>query len=97
MDEQSHQVPFDIEAPVPIMFWDPLEFVLAIVCLGFGVISGLWVFGLITATAVLVGSKHLKRGQKKGAMQHMLWAFGLQIDPILPKKFKPAWLNDYIE
>lgn len=97
MDEQSHQVPFGIEAPVPIMFWDPLEFTLAVISLGFGVISGMWMLGVICCGLVLVGSKRLKRGQKAGAMQHMLWSYGLQIDPLLKKAYKPSWINDFIE
>lgn len=97
MDEQSHSVPFDLEAPIPIMFWDPLEFVIAITFMGFGVISHLWLFGIAIGTGVLVGSRYLKRGNKKGAMQHFLWAHGLQMDSALSKKFKPAWLNDFTE
>lgn len=96
MDQQSHVVPFDLEAPVPIMFWDPLEFVLALVLMGFGIISHLWVFGLVGGAGVLLGSRYLKRGAKKGAMQHFLWAHGLELDAPL-KKFKPAWLNDFTE
>lgn len=97
MDEQSHQVPFGIEAPVPVMFWDPLEFVLAVVSLGFGVISGMWMLGVFACSLVLWSAKRLKRGQKQGAMQHLLWAYGLQIDPLLMKSYKPSWLNDFIE
>ena len=97
MDHSSHMVPFELEAPVPIMFWDPLEFVLAITLMGFGILSNLWIFGVATGTGVLVGARYLKRGAKQGAMQHFLWAHGLQLDPALSKKFKPAWLNDFIE
>jgi hypothetical protein len=97
MDEQSHQMPFDIEAPVPIMFWDPLEFIVAVTLIGFGIITKAWIFGVAGGTAVLMGSRYLKRGTKRGAMQHFLWGHGLQMDPALTKKFKPAWLNDFIE
>ncbi|MDO9176999.1 MAG: type IV conjugative transfer system protein TraL [Agitococcus sp.] len=95
--QASHMVPFDIEAPVPIMFWDPLEFVLAVTLMGFGVISQLWVLGLVLGGGVLVGSRYLKRGAKRGAMQHMLWAYGLQLDNPLAKAFKPAWVNDFYD
>lgn len=97
MDEESHQIPFDLEAPIPIMFWDPLEFVLAIILMGFGVISHLWMLGLFAGGGVLVGARYLKRGSKRGAMQHFLYAHGLQMDAPLVKKFKPAWLNDFVE
>lgn len=97
MDQESHMVPFDLEAPIPIMFWDPLEFIFSILFMGFGIISHLWVFGMVGAIVVLIGSRYLKRGAKKGAMQHLIWAHGLQLDAALSKKFKPAWLNDFIE
>lgn len=96
-DEASHKVPFELEAPTPIMFWEPVEFVTAISIMGFGIISKLWVIGMLGGGLVLWGSKYLKRGQKRGMIQHLLWAFGLQLDQNLKKKFKPAWLNDFIE
>lgn len=97
MDRDAHQMHYDLEAPVPIMFWEPLEFILAVTLMGFGIISGLWVMGLVGGTGVLIGAKYLKRGAKRGAMQHFLWAHGLQMDPVLIKWFKPAWANDFFE
>lgn len=97
VDYDSHKVPFGIEAPIPIMFWDPLEFIIAISFMGFGVISKLWIIGMAGGFAVLVGAKYLKRGAKRGAVQHMLWAYGIQLDNALRRKFQPAWLNDFIE
>lgn len=97
MDAEAHVFPFDLEAPIPIMFWDPLEFVLALILMGFGIISHLWVFGLLGGLGVLFGARYLKRGAKRGAMQHYLWAHGLQLDNSLKTKFKPAWLNDFTD
>jgi hypothetical protein len=97
MDHEAHAVPFDLEAPIPIMFWDPLEFTIALCFMGFGIISHLWVFGLIAGGGVLFGARYLKRGSKRGAMQHFLWAHGLQLDSALKGRFKPAWLNDFTE
>lgn len=96
MDEK-HVMPYDLEAPIPIMFWEPLEFILAICLMGFGIVAHVWVIGLLGGAGVLIGSRYLKRGAKRGAMQHFLWGHGLQLDNPLNKKFKPAWLNDYIE
>lgn len=97
MDEQSHVVPYDLEEPTPIMFWHPMEFVMAMTLLGFGVVTNLWVLGALGAAGVLVGSRYLKRGAKKGAMQHLLWAMGLQLDAPLARTFKASWLNDFVE
>lgn len=79
------------------MFWEPLEFVLALCLMGFGIIANVWLLGLAAGMGVLLGARYLKRGAKRGAMQHFMWAHGLQLDASLTKKFKPAWLNDYIE
>lgn len=97
MDHDSHLLPFDLESPVPIMFWEPLEFILAICLMGFGIISHLWIFGLISGIGVLIGARYLKRGSKRGAMQHFMWAYGLQLDNSLKSRFKPSWLNDFTE
>lgn len=97
MSDESHQMPFDLEAPIPIMFWDPLEFVLAITLMGFGIIAHAWMLGCLGGAGVLIGSRYLKRGAKRGAMQHFMWAHGLQLDSALVKKFKPSWLNDFNE
>jgi hypothetical protein len=79
------------------MFWEPLEFVFAILLMGFGIISHLWVLGAAGSVGVLFGARYLKRGAKKGAMQHFIWALGLNLDPALSKKFLPAWVNDFTE
>ena len=97
MDQQSHVIPFDLESPVPIMFWEPLEFVLAISLMGFGSVANVWLIGVTGGVAVLMGARYLKRGAKRGAMQHLMWAYGLQLDSALTKKFKPSWLNDFIQ
>jgi hypothetical protein len=97
MDEQAHIVAFDIEAPIPIMFWEPLEFVMALTFMGFGIISNLWILGMLAGTTVLAGSRYLKRGSKRGAMQHYMWSLGLQLDQSLSKLFKPSWINEFIE
>lgn len=97
MDEQSHRVPYDLELPAPIMFWEPLEFVLALCLFGFGILTNLWVLGIVLGSGVLFGARYLKRGAKRGAMQHYLWSLGLQMDPALSKRFPPSWSNDYVE
>jgi hypothetical protein len=96
-DQDSHVVPFDLEAPVPVMFWDPLEFILAVILMGFGMLANMWALGLLAGAGVLIGSRYLKRGAKRGTMQHFMWAYGLQLDASLTKQFRPAWLNDFIE
>jgi len=96
-DPQSHTVPHRLEDPIPIMFWDPLEFVLAVALMGFGTVMNLWVIGMIAGMGVLLGSRYLKRGSKRGAMQHMLWAMGLQLDQPIAKRYPPAWVNEFVE
>lgn len=79
------------------MFWDPLEFILAVTLIGFGLALNLFVVGVAASIGVLYGSRALKRGSKKGAAQHYIWALGLNIDKFLADNFMPAEKNDFIE
>lgn len=97
MDEASHRIGYDLEAPTPIMFWEPLEFSLSLTMISFGMVMNMFILGFAVACGILAGSRYLKRGAKKGAMQHYIWALGLNLDPALKKTFKPAYLNEFIE
>lgn len=99
MDEftASHVIPDGVENPTPILFWEPLEFTISLMFLGFGILSHMWVLGAAVAGIVLIGAPRLKRGYRRGAMPHILWSKGLQMDPNLSKWFKPAWINDFTE
>ena len=75
----------------------PLEFTLAVTFIGFGIIAKMLILGIVCGVAILWGSRYLKRGAKRGAMQHMLWALGLEADVPLKKRFPPSWDNDFIQ
>ncbi len=95
-DAQSHIVPEKLEDPIPVLFWSPTEFTLAISFMGFGLIMNLWFVGLILGVGVLIGSRYLTRGAKRGAVQHLIWSLGLRMDHYLSKQFPAPWSNDFI-
>lgn len=95
--DSLHQIPVGIEKPTPILLWDPLDFVLAILAIGFGLVMDIIFVGIVAAALVLWGSLRMKRGAKAGAMQHALWSLGLQIDARLKVHFPASWANDYME
>lgn len=97
MDQQSHAFASGIEAPIPIMFWEPMEFVMAISLMGFGIVINLWMFGTVAGMGVLLGSRYLKRGAKPGATQHLLWSLGLLLDQPLKTRFPAPWKRDFTE
>lgn len=97
IDEEAHKVPQDVDSPIPVLFWDPVEFVISISIFGFGILMNLWLLGMIGAITVLVLSQKLKRGAKRGAVQHYLWRSGLQVDAPLRKKFPTPWTTEFIE
>ena len=65
--------------------------------LGIGLVFGMWVIGIIGCFAVLIGSRYLRRGMKRGAVQHFLWSLGLPADKALSARFPPVWSNDLVE
>jgi len=96
-DQRLHKVAQEVDAPVPILFWDPIEFIIAIAVMGFGMLLNMWMLGALGAMAVLYFSNKLKRGAKRGAVQHWLWSVGMQIDPFLKNKFPAPWKKEFIE
>ncbi|WP_018234311.1 type IV conjugative transfer system protein TraL [Thioalkalivibrio thiocyanodenitrificans] len=96
-DPQAHLIGKGIDRPTPILFWEPVEFVISICMLGFGIVMGILLFGAVGAVAVLVGAQKLKRGAKPGTVQHFLWRLGLQLDSCLKKKFPAPWKNEFIQ
>ena len=96
-DKSAHVIRHKLEDPVPILFWEPLEFIMAFALLGFGLVLGMWIIGMIGCFAVLIGSRYLRRGMKRGAVQHFLWSLGLPADNALQARFPPVWVNDLME
>lgn len=95
-DEEAHVVPEKLEDPIPILFWSPMEFTLAISFMGFGLVMNLWFVGMFMGIGVLIGSRYLSRGAKRGNVQHLIWALGLNIDKFLKDQFPDPWENDFI-
>jgi hypothetical protein len=96
-DQNAHIVRHKLEDPVPILFWEPLDFTMAFALLGIGLVMGMWIIGMIGCFSVLIGSRYLRRGMKRGAVQHFLWSIGLPADNALKARFPPVWVNDLIE
>lgn len=95
--QDTHKTVKDIDKPIPILFWEPLDFTIAISMIGFGLLFNMWVLGMLAGAAVLVGAQKLRRGAKPGAVQHWLWSMGLQLDTVLAVYFPPSWKNDFYE
>lgn len=89
MDE-LHSVPRDMDAPVPILFWDPPEFVLAVLMVGLCLALDHLGVGIILATITLTITKKLKEGSKRQQSMHMLWRIGLGFDSRLAHFPKPT-------
>lgn len=83
-----------IDDPIPIFFFDPVDFVLLVTFFGLGIVTKQFLIGAFLAWAVLKLSKMMKRGAKRGAVMHSLWRVGLLQDKSF-KKFNPL-KSDYI-
>ena len=96
VDDASRHIPTRADDVVPMMFWDPFEFILAISAMGLLMILANPIVGLIAAGIVLWGGKKLKRGAKKGAAQHAIWAFGVMSDSGM-SRFPDPTMTEFIE
>ncbi len=96
MQDSERHIPTRVDDPIPILSFEPLEFVLAVLFLGVGTVMNVMPIGAVGAGLILWLSRKLKRGAKRGAAQHALWSSGLSIDRAM-KCFPEAWINDLVE
>ena len=95
-DDTVRRIPLTADNPVPILFWDPVDFIAAMTLFGMGVALKLFLFGLVGAIVVLMVASKLRQGAKRGAAQHWLWFMGLNIDPAMGRLKLASWQNDFI-
>lgn len=98
MDEDLTQYSIfpTLESPIPIMFWEPLEFILAIGLLGMFMILNLFTVGLVACVIVLKYSSKFKAGEKKGSLNHGLWRYGLhQVSSEISTRYPKPWVLEF--
>lgn len=90
------KIPLSADHPVPIMFWDPVDFIAGIAVFGMGVALNLFLFGMIGGVVTLMIATRLRKGAKRGAAQHWLWYMGLGVDRSLARMDLHATNSDFI-
>ncbi len=95
-DGVPRYIPVKIDDPVTIMLMEPIQFVLIVSSLGLGMVMDMFLFGMLLAYFFFVVLKRLKRGAKRGAGQHAMWAAGINLDNTLKKNFPDPVDNEFI-
>ena len=90
------KTPMTVDNVVPIMFWDPVDFIAAMAIFGMGVAMKLFILGVVGAAVTLMVASKLRQGAKRGAAQHWMWHMGLTIDRSLSRLGLKSWNNDFI-
>jgi len=84
-----------VDNAVPIMFWEPVDFIGGMLIFGMGVALDLFLFGAVGGAITLMVASKLRQGAKRGAAQHWLWFMGLNIDRALGRMRLSSWHNDH--
>jgi len=90
------KIPLTADNAVPILFWEPVDFIAGMSVFGMGVALKMFLFGVIAGAATLMIASKLRKGAKRGAAQHWLWAMGLNIDKGMTRMKLRSWDNDFI-
>lgn len=90
------KIPLMADNPVPIMFWEPVDFIAGMSIFGMGVALNMFLFGAVGGALTLMIATKLRQGAKRGAAQHWLWHMGLNIDRALQRMKLRASDNDFI-
>lgn len=95
-EHSLRKIPLTADNPVPIMFWEPVDFIAGISVFGMGVALHLFMFGAVGGMLTLMIATKLRQGAKRGAAQHWLWYMGVNIDRALGRMKLNSWNNDFI-
>lgn len=90
------RIPLTADNAVPILFWEPVDFIAGMSVFGMGVALHLFLFGAIGGALTLMVASKLRQGAKRGAAQHWLWFMGMNIDRALNRMKLRAWDSDFI-
>lgn len=94
--DSLRKIPITADNNVPIMFWEPVDFIAGLSIFGMGVALHLFLFGAIGGVVTLMIASRLRQGAKRGAAQHWLWYMGVDIDAALARMKLKAWHNDFL-
>lgn len=90
------RIPLTADNPVPILFWEPVDFIAGMSIFGMGVALHMFLFGAVGGALTLMVASKLRQGAKRGAAQHWLWFMGMNIDRALNRMKLRAWDSDFI-
>ncbi len=77
MSQDDFYISKGIDDPVPIFFFEPIDFILMVTFFGLGIVMKQPLVGIFLSWAVLRVSKAMRKGAKRGMMNHSLWKLGL--------------------
>jgi hypothetical protein len=95
-ERSLRRIPLTADNPVPILFWEPVDFIAGMSIFGMGVALHMFLFGAVGGALTLMVASKLRQGAKRGAAQHWLWFMGVNIDRALARMKLRAWDSDFI-
>lgn len=95
-ENSLRRIPMTSDNPVPILFWEPVDFIAGMSIFGMGVALNMFLFGAVGCVVTLSVASKLRQGAKRGAAQHWLWSMGMDIDRALGRFKLKSWNNDFI-
>lgn len=90
------RTPVSVDNSVPILFWDPVDFIGAMSIFGMFIAFNMFFLGAVLAVFVLMIASRLRQGAKRGAAQHWLWHMGVSVDRALDRAKLKSWHNDFL-
>lgn len=92
-----HTIPRELDSPSPIFFWEPMEFIMALMFGGMLIAFDQTMAGIIAMICLLKWLPILRRGAKRGAAQHFMWSIGLPVDKALKQLLVSPFHKEFID
>ena len=84
-ESNSNYIAKGLDDPVPIFFFDPVDFILILIAFGLGIVIQRLEIGIVLAWGVMKLAKVMRKGAKRGVMNHSLWRIGIISDKNLSR------------
>lgn len=95
-EQNLRRIPLTADNSVPILFWEPVDFIAGVSVMGMGVALNMFLFGVVGCVVTLMVATKLRKGAKRGAAQHWLWHMGMNIDRAMARMKLKSWNNDFM-
>lgn len=93
--DNPYYIPKDIDRPIPFLMWEMKDMGVATGAFMIGMVLEQFLVGVVLMLFWMWFSKQMAAKSKRGAMQHILWRNGVNLDTVMRKHAQDPFVIEY--